>query len=475
MATYTVSSDCDGCDDSYEKNWNPKKGLPYKRRRKAIYELGTLDNPLPNEVNDIWELRQFYSNTEVLRFDGKKYHLVPYAGTYTYSGDSLLAYYEMLNELSPTQSSARVSIKHYCFGGKIDIIRSVDPEFELEQEEDVSVQLKSEFVRNVLKRIQYSGTSWNNLAEKCWESGHRTGNGFLELQLIETAGERTAALHWHKVEYCKYLATPKGEQKFVAISPVWETEFIKANPPDILPIYPASITDERTGVTRTLIHWKNGCNEWYGRPGSSGSALDQYTEFSDTVYRLKEAANNFTPRVIIEAEDDNPEATNQDAIEAGFENEAHRFNHNFTNQGDDPSGVLYTSRPFGAKPISVTQIEPNTNEAWYTEVGALSRQRIIESNSWSARLMKDDSATGLNSSDAKLAALKSMLPIVRKNQAIPEYSINKALEVIIEFFGLTQYQDLKLKFKSPYAEMLEQINEAEEDNTNQIDNGNTNN
>ena len=484
MATSTFTFTGKECGDYDHRNWNPKQnyGKRGKIKPKALYELGNLTNPLPKEVRDVQEIQNFYKNVKVVRFDGREFNLVPYAGTYHNSGDCLLGFYQMLNDLAPTQSSALGSIKHYSFGGKIDIIRSQDSEFELEQEEQISAQLKSQFLNDVLKKILLEEISWNNLAEKIWESGKDTGNAYLELVLTDTLGERSAALHWHKTEYCRYLATEKGEQKFIAISPAWDSpklmtdgKYLEENPPEILPKYPMFETNERTGVSRTIIHWKNGCFEWYGRPDSAGSVLDQYTEFADTVYRLKASANNFTPQLIVEAEDDNPEETNRDAQEAGFENEAERFAENYTNEGENPSSVIYTSRPFGAKPLFVAQIAPNTNENYYAVTGKLSRDRIIESHAWSSRLMMDDAATGLNSSDAQLAALKAKLPVVRKNQSIPEWVIGKALDSIVEFFGNTQYQDIKLKFKSPYAEMLEQVEEAQEEqnaNQNNLNNGN---
>ena len=58
--------------------------------------------------------------------------------------------------------------------------------------------------------------------------------------------------------------------------------------------------------------------------------LYQYREFQDAMYLIKQAGNNFTPQVIIEVEDDNPEESNKDAQREGYANEADRMRDNFT-------------------------------------------------------------------------------------------------------------------------------------------------
>ena len=180
----------------------------------------------------------------------------------------------------------------------------------------------------------------------------------------------------------------------------------------------------------------------------------------DEVYLITQTDNNFTGQIIIEVEDDNPEFADEDAQDAGFDNEADRFIENFSNQSEDPLAVLFMKRPYGSKEMKVEQIKPNTNEKWYETNYQMSRAKIIELNQWSAKLLDDSTATGLNSGEAFLNVLKKMLPVIRSHQNNIDSTPNIALEAIIEYFNKPQFAELRLKSQSPYKEIL---NETEED------------
>jgi hypothetical protein len=128
---------------------------------------------------------------------------------------------------------------------------------------------------------------------------------------------------------------------------------------------------------------------------------------------------------------------------------------NFTNKGSGSLSFTHFVRPYGAKPMAVHQLQPNTNQDWFDVMGGRADKVIVMSNQWSAKLLYDDTASGL-SNNIIIDALKSKLPVVRDNQAIAEKPINVALGKIVEWFGMeSQFLNLGIDIKSPYAAILE--------------------
>lgn len=438
---------------------NPKKDRLYKTESNRFLYGGQLKNPIPDEVKDLDELQESF----------KKWKIVPYAGTVEASGDATLGFYYKLSRLSETQAACKNSIAKYSFGGKIDIVRSDLDGFELGQENELDNTQKRSFVDLVLSNINIEEGSFQKLAKKLFSEKHETGNQWLEVILYEVNGKKFARLKSHPMYTVRYLRTEKGAQKFVYISPIWDSHFLSKNPPDLLPTYPAFVEDN--GVLRTMIHIKSGLGNWYGKPFSLENPLPAYRELQDNMYLIKQADNNFTGQVIIEVEDDDPEYSEEDAQDAGFDSEADRMIENFTTQGSNPSTIMFMSRPYGSKPMAFQQVRPNTNENWYKVNFDLSSKKIIRLNNWSARLLDDDGATGLNSGDIFINALKKMLPVIRDHQNEVDTTINLALKAIIDYFELSEFEGFQIKNQSPYREILESTNE-EPNNSNRGDQGN---
>ncbi|MGL4598163.1 MAG: hypothetical protein ACRCYO_11560, partial [Bacteroidia bacterium] len=72
---------------------NPKRDL-FARQAKKYNHLFQLANPIPDEVKDNEDLITLF----------KRWNFVPYAGTTSETGHSLLLWYLMLAKLSPTNS-----------------------------------------------------------------------------------------------------------------------------------------------------------------------------------------------------------------------------------------------------------------------------------------------------------------------------------------------------------------------------------
>ena len=429
--------------------WNPKMGLGPRRKGTRVWELGELKNPIPDEIDDPSEVQTVFSTLR----------LVPYAGTVEQSGDKLLDFYIKMSELASTQAACRESIKKYSFG-KIDIVRRTNPDFDLEQETEVDLPTKQGFINDVLNNIDLDGSTWSELACNLYDDGKKSGNNWMMLTKVETAGQRTASLKWVKVQHVKFvLPQSPDDPRMVAISPLWTQQYLRDNQPDIVPVFPL-VSDEGDGVFRTMIQWKNGPFLWYGRPDSVGSILQQYRLFQDDMYQIKSSANEYTGRTIMETEDDDPAETERRAQRAGFENEAHRMEENFTNQGQGSLSFTHMVRPFGAKAMAIHQLQPNTNENWFSLMGERADKIIIMANQWSAKLLFDDTASGL-SNNIIIDALRSKLPIVKFNQTTAESPINTVLVDVVEWLGLEgQYLNLGIDIKSPWDTILQDTGEA---------------
>jgi hypothetical protein len=409
----------------------------------GAFNFSDFPNPLPQEIADVDELKNLH----------RRYNLVPYAGSVDSSGDSLRRFLKSMSYLSPTHGSCIESKKRFAFG-KMIAVNIQDGDFFIEDLPEVTAQQAREF----FEFLQSINTDKNFKLMACdlYRNWEESGDQWLEIQWSESMGETTYSIFHHKPERVKYIATEKGEQRFAAISPIWTDHFLSKYPPDIIPVYPGVLETE-DGVSKTLLHRRNG-GDWYGRPPAFPSWIYQYREFQDSSYLTKIAGNNFTGQVIIEAEDDNPAATDEAAREAGFENEAHRIEENFSSKSDDPMTVWYTTRPYGAKEMFVHQVRPNTSHEFYEAVGAIAEKKIIRAHSWSKLLMDDSESKSGLSTNLFMDVLKSKLPIINEVQENGVSILNHAIQIINELSG-AGFEGIGLDFRSPYQEIMEQSND----------------
>ena len=258
----------------------------------------------------------------------------------------------------------------------------------------------------------------------------------------------------HAPANVKYIATEKGEQRFVAISPVWSFDYLSKNPPAVVPLFPAFLQME-DGTTRSIIHHKNGKNDWYGRPPAWPSWQYMYREFQDASYLIKVTHSNFSGQIILEVEDDNPDRADEEARKEGYLGEADRMQKNFSNEADEPQTIMYMVRPSGSRPAFVKQIEPNTSHEYYQTNGEVSAGKIREAHSWPRKLMDSTEASGL-STNTFIDVLRSTLPIITDVQESAIGIINKAVRAIVQMSGQAEFENMGLRFKSPYQEILDQ-------------------
>ena len=408
-------------------------------------------NPIPAQIKDADRYEAF--------FRIYKDSFVPFAGTEHYSSHSLLSFLLYLGELSPTHAACISKLTSFGFGGKVDIVNRLDPVYNLGSETgEVPIAQKQAFY-DAIKLVKVfdpdgQALSLRGLAKQVYRWLKLCGNAYLELQRGNIAGVPFFSVVVKYPTEMLYLATPKGGQRFLASSMVWDVDYLSQHTPDILPLYPMWQAEE-DGLERSIVHIKGGHNEtpWYGRPDSISALLDMFFEFQNADQKSKATSTDFMGQVFIEVEDENPQFRGAEGD--GMQQLKEDLESSHTNRSTEPDRILLTSRPYGSKPAFVFQFEPNTNENWYKTTGEQAEESIIKAHQMSKRLLGLDVSAGMNTS-AYLDEFE-ILDATTVNEArenVGELVNNTILREALQHLGLQDLTQYSLQFTSPFAEML---------------------
>lgn len=425
--------------------------------------FNSLRNPFPQEVKDSSELKQFF----------EKYNFVPYAGSHKATGHSLLAFYQMLYELSPTHGSCINKKSAFAFGSRPTAQLAVDPNFDTgEETQDVPTAQKIAF-RDTLYEMVSFDRDIRQFHRQVATDYQKNGNAWIKLRVSTVNGQSRARLEIHPQDNVLYLNTDPGKPRIVAISPKWSDSYLNENPPDFVPLYP-NFGQDGNGVLVTMFHLKSGDGNWYGRPQSMNSIFAQYSEVQNTFYRIRSSYGEFTGKIIIEAESEDPkldtDAADTDAREIGFENDQHRFEYNFTNKSDDPQAVYVTYRPYGSRPMFVFSVPPNTKEKYFSVIKNMDEMDILRSHDCTMRFMAYDVAGGFSNDVFLDDYLLYVKPVIDDLRMTVLGFVNKPLTAFWEMMGRQDLNQYSLAFTSPLKEELEQYQERRSQPMNMLPN-----
>lgn len=434
------------CDDNTPTVVNPKEELRGRRRGRKHAALFDIKNPIPEEIRDADELGKMF----------EKYRLVPYAGSDKHTGQSLLYWYLMLAKLSPTHGAAIEKLSKYTVGGRGIFVRSENPDYDIGEEMQPLTRAEKEaYEAAITQFIDFQGGVRDFHRRLVW-SYKAHGNAWVEMSVATRNGQRRVHLRTVRQANAMYMRTEPDEMQIVAISPIWTEAYLRKNPPRMLPLYPNFTVDD--GVQKTLFHLKNGDNNWYGRPDSASADLYKYREVQDALYIVTQAANNFTGQLIIEAEDDGGDSLVDEtgAVNSGFDSFADRMMENFTNQGENPISIVVTSRPMGARPMFVFQVQPNTNQAWYKETGAMSENFILGAHGCTLRFMGKDAANGFSQDAFVSDYVMNMEPTINDLRTTIMVFSNRILSVAWEALAMPELNLISLSFQSPIQRQIDE-------------------
>ena len=423
-----------------QSNYNPRTHNKGGNSSVATFNFKDIENPISLEILDSKEL------TNTLN----KYPVIPFASNGKQTAHGLLNFLNSCRFISPTLGSCVESIKTYVLNGKLDINFQTDEDFDLgediiEVSKDVKLFFK-DFVKSIGRRHSFS-----TISEKLYLSLKDNGNYYIELVHSTSLGVKSSHMFVHRSEDCMYGITANNLPKVILISPIWTEEYLRKNPPRVINVFPDYTLDG--GVYRTIIHVKVGNFRWYGRPDWVGSWVNVYREFQDNEYLTKIAANQFTGQVFLEIEEDdveNDDPFNEEGAinDEGFDSLIDKIEANFTNNSKNPQTVLVTSRPYGSKPAFIYQFNPNTNENFYKVSSDLARQKIIESNQWSERLLGNAVASGW-AQDAFIQELEvKEISILQHIRSKIEYGLNLVINEAIKYQDKKQFDNLGVNFKT---------------------------
>lgn len=443
---------CEKCN-GYSNGYTPGSQLGNGSLASNHIRWSEVRNPIEEQIRDSKELKDLYTHLP----------FIPYAGTNGNSSDSLISLLYTLAVVSPSQHACLNSIKEYAFGGKINIVESIDDSFSLSEEmNQVPIEKQKEFIA-FLSKIKKKENEWLELASNCYEGFGNTGDVYIKVVMSEVAGEKESGIYVIDNRTIKYVND--GNANMMAISQYWDYTYVLKNPPEYIPVYPFVSTSN--GITKFIIHKKNGSG-FYGRPTSIGSLTEQYTEYKETVYRCTNATNRFNPDVLMEVSGRDPsirKKENEDAVKSGFENLEDQLNFKVSAGNQYAPSIILTERPFQADPIHIHEFNVNTKEKYFKASCDISKERIFLSHNWSQKLAGVPLASGW-SNEAFLDELRIKEITIKNIQNIIEHPINTAIWEIAKFMN-PEMMKYSINFVHPFANVLKQA----QDVTNSVGSG----
>lgn len=434
------------CEGEPVTPYNPKNG----RRRRSGHSsfFDNITNPIPAETEDSVELKEFF----------RTWDFVPYAGNCQDSGHTLLKWYINIAKLSPTTGAAISKLNTYAFGSKAMFVRAEDPEYSLGVEAAPLSQAEAAAYLQSLKEYISFDSPISEFHRKIGWSYKATGNAWVEMSIAVKNGQARVNLRYHKPQRVLYKNTEAGEMRVAGISPKWDTNYLKKHPPRYVPMYPNYVQDT-DGVLRTMFHLKSGDNDWYGRPDTEEVDLDKANEAQNSLYVVGQTGNRFSPRLIVEMEEsEDPIIDDRQAQSEGFESFADKMEYNFSPKHGQAQDLFFATRPYGSRPMSVVQIQPNTNQDWYKVMGEVKSGAILRSFGLTPRFMGYDVSGGLSGADAFLTDyLANNEPTINEYRGTITDFTNQIISKAWEALQMPEMAYASITFASPIQKTVEEF------------------
>ena len=439
-----IGSDCFG--DNLPTN--PKTDLWQRGFATRPMSLFSIEQPILTESNDTVELSDFF----------KKWPFVPYAGTSFHSSHTVLDFYAMLQKLSPTHGACINKKTTYSTGGRVKIVRSLDPVWSIFDEvTDLPLADKIAYRDSVNKFFVFKG-GLQALCKNVSDKYQAFGESYVELSYSIVEGETRISIKSHNE---RHVLPGKTDTSYpiYGVSEIWSDEHLRKYPPRLISGYP-EFTQDVTGVMSTMFFLKDGIGGHHGRPSSENSDIYKYREVQDSIYLTKQSAGNFSGQLIIEVEDGEASDAidNSGAQAAGFSDFSAQFQENFTMKSNQPQSVLLVSRPPGAKEMFVFQVAPNTSQEWYHVTGLDAINHITTSHGVTPRFLGKESANGFSENAYLMDYLTNVEPTVNALREVVMDFVNSIINAGWDILSMQEMQENSITFDNPIQSMIDAYN-----------------
>ncbi|HLS53261.1 MAG TPA: hypothetical protein VK031_04760 [Tissierellaceae bacterium] len=406
-----------------------------RKRSQIVQTLSQeFDNPILGEIRDYSAVRKTF----------EQYPIIPYATSSQHTSHKYLDLLLSLVDNNPTLNQCIASIGDYCFNSG-QILYKDSKDLFVEEEVLVASPEVSERYTNHLKNIKFyrydTKVDFNHFIKEMYFE-RKNGNCYVELVKTNVNGEVNYIYKIHPQRHCLYMLNDDDTLSIV-VSKSFDYNYLRKYPAREVPLYPE--VDEDDEDIRTMFHFKNRTSGLYGRPDWISALLNVYNAYQDVLYRVKLASKDFTPKVLVEIEGDDP------SIDTDLDEDdlLLRIANNFTAGGQDPKTIMVIDRPHGASPAKIHEFQIHTREEYYKAIAEINEREILKANGWSKLLLTGEVKTGFSRAPYEEDLRNREFSVLRKYQTM----LSDMFKDLIEPYFLDNDPDMlqyRIDFNLPY-------------------------
>lgn len=373
-------------------------------------EWANLANPLPDLLK-----KQVKGQPER---ELKPMDPIPYAVTGLGAGDSLLWFLYNISILSSTRGSCVSQISKYA-ASKPTVMKPGNIF-------SGSTELSNEEKNKIIDFISKHEIDLQSIGEEIIKHYKIAGCEYVGLIMTETLGVKSIKIQVFDNRSIRLLLEQPGEPEILADG--YKDE---KNPGRLFYKYPHFSIDA-TKTMRTFV--KVGGSGYWGRPDALQAFMHWFREWQDVNFLMIQSENKFMPQVLFESEAYDTEtmtALTKEAKDKGYDSYTDMVNKELTIGADTTQSIIHFLRPMGSKESLIHEFKPNLNEEFYKATNEISREKIIESEGWSEKLL-GKAVSGIGQAGI-LEELKAKQPLLDSYRIAVSKQLSKLIHMAMNF------------------------------------------
>jgi len=378
--------------------------------RKMGIEWANLANPLPDLLTKQIKGQQ---SKEIEPFEP-----IPYAVSGLGAGDSLLWFLYNMAILSSTRGTCINQISKYS-ASKPTFLRPGNIFAD-------NTELSEDEKNKIIDFISKNEIDIQSIGEEVIRQYKIAGCCYVGLVMTETLGIKSIKLQIFDNRSIRLLKEKSGEPEMLSDGYKDEKEIGR-----LFYKHPHFSIDN-TKTMRTFV--KVGGTGYWGRPDALQAFMHWYREWQDANFLMVQSENKFMPQVFIESEMFDPDThlkLNEYAKEKGFDSYTDMINKELTIKAGGNNTIMHHLRPMNSKESLIYEFKPNLNEKFYETTNNISREKIIESEGWSEKLL-GKAVSGIGQSGL-LEELKAKQPLLNRYRSDVSKQLSKLIHMAMSF------------------------------------------